>query len=264
MDRCDIDKGLTDGRQRFVVLAQPTILAQPGQSAFDLPATGSNHKTSAQAGHHLVGDIEDLLTPGLISRGLVSGVDHHAGPMGREGDAPQQSADRHLVLNVGGVHHGPDQQPQRINGNLTFASLDPFAAIIAPWPPFSVVFTDWLSTITVLGWACRPARRRTCWRKQSLIRCHTPWSVSLRKYAYTACQGGKSCGRLRQLHPVRPTYKMALSISRSGYLRGRPVRCWGNNGAICSHSLSLRSLGYGFLSFMSLSVPPFRPFLNTL
>jgi hypothetical protein len=40
--------------------------------------------------------------------------------------------------------------------------------------PFSVVFTDWLSTIPAVGSGCLPSATRTARRRTSLIRSQTP------------------------------------------------------------------------------------------
>jgi len=71
-----------------------------------------------------------------------------------------------------------------------------------------------------------------------------PSALQVRKYQYTACQRGKSCGRARHWQPVQATYTKALTISRRSYLAGRPpglgagMKRW--TWAQCR---SLRSLG---------------------
>ena len=47
---------------------------------------------------------------------------------------------------------GDQQQPERIDQDVTLASVDLLARIVAVDPPFSVVLTDWLSRIAAEGW----------------------------------------------------------------------------------------------------------------
>lgn len=74
------------------------------------------------------------------------------------------------ILDVGGVdNHGQDQ-PQGVNEQMPFAPIDMLGSIVSADPPFSVVFTDWLSRIAALGSSSRPSWRRTWPRKVSWIR----------------------------------------------------------------------------------------------
>jgi hypothetical protein len=80
------------------------------------------------------------------------------------------------------MHDEPDDQPDRIDNDVTFPSENLLAGVISAKPPFSVVFTLWLSMIPALGVDSRPASRRTSSRSESCIFCHTPLSWKLRKY----------------------------------------------------------------------------------
>ena len=70
-------------------------------------------------------------------------------------------------LGFGGIHH-----------NVTFASLYPLASVVTSRPPFSVVFTDWLSMTAALGLAARPWDCRRLERRASLALCQV---LSLRQ-----------------------------------------------------------------------------------
>lgn len=62
------------------------------------------------------------------------------------------------VLDVGGVHDGVQQQTQRIYENVALLALDLLARIVAVRivrPPFSALFTLWLSMMAAVGLACR-------------------------------------------------------------------------------------------------------------
>jgi hypothetical protein len=50
---------------------------------------------------------------------------------------------------------------------VTLATVDLLAHVVSMGPPFSVVFTDWLSMIPALGSSSRPARFLTSRRRAS-------------------------------------------------------------------------------------------------
>ncbi len=64
------------------------------------------------------------------------------------------------------MNDGVEQKAYRIDKNVPLLALDLLARIIArridPGPPFSALFTLWLSMITAEGLASRPARSRHC------------------------------------------------------------------------------------------------------
>jgi len=68
------------------------------------------------------------------------------------------------ILDVGGMDDGVQQQTQRIDENMPLLALDQLAGIepvrIDASPPFSALFTLWLSMIAALGLASRSARSR--------------------------------------------------------------------------------------------------------
>ena len=68
------------------------------------------------------------------------------------------------VLNAGGMNDGLEQQAQRIYENMALLALDLFARIIAmridAGPPFSALFTLWLSMMAAVGLASLSALSR--------------------------------------------------------------------------------------------------------
>ena len=68
------------------------------------------------------------------------------------------------ILNAGGMNDGLEQQAQRIYENMALLALDLFARIIAmridAGPPFSALFTLWLSMMAAVGLASRSASSR--------------------------------------------------------------------------------------------------------
>jgi hypothetical protein len=68
------------------------------------------------------------------------------------------------ILDVSGMNDGVEQQTQRIYQNVALLALDLFARIIAmridAGPPFSALFTLWLSMMAAVGLASRSACSR--------------------------------------------------------------------------------------------------------
>ena len=63
------------------------------------------------------------------------------------------------ILDIGGMNDGVEQQAQRIYENMALLALDLLARIIAmridAGPPFSALFTLWLSMMAAVGLASR-------------------------------------------------------------------------------------------------------------
>ena len=68
------------------------------------------------------------------------------------------------ILNVGGMDDGVQQQSERIDENMPLLAFDQLAGIepmrINAGPPFSALFTLWLSMMAAVGLASRSARSR--------------------------------------------------------------------------------------------------------
>jgi hypothetical protein len=79
------------------------------------------------------------------------------------------------------MHEDDEEQPEDINDNVALAAADAFASVIAADPPFSVVFTVWLSMMPALGVRCRPEASRRSPRRVSCIRSQTPARRHARK-----------------------------------------------------------------------------------
>jgi hypothetical protein len=144
------------------------------------------------------------------------------------------------------MDHNGQQQSNGVYHNMTLTSIDFLASIIAPGPPFSVVFTDWLSMMAALGVGSRPWASLTLGRSASWILSQVPSSRHCLKYHHTVPHGGKSWGSIRQGMPPRRTYKIPLITSRNSTVGGCPPGFGsGSNGASSFHWASVRSLGYG-------------------
>ena len=68
------------------------------------------------------------------------------------------------ILDIGGMNDGVQQQTERVYQNVALLALDLFARIIArridARPPFSALFTLWLSMMQAVGLASRSAFSR--------------------------------------------------------------------------------------------------------
>ena len=144
--------------------------------------------------------------------------------------------------------HGQEQSGG-VHYDVALASGHLFAGVVAARPPFSVVFTDWLSMIAPLGVASRPSLSRTMGRSASSTRSQVPSLRHFRKYHQTVPQGGRSWGIIRQGIPPRKTYRMPFTTSRRCTVRGCPLReSVGNRGSSKPHWASVKSVGYALRS----------------
>ena len=256
MNHSYVDPGLGCLGQGFVVpvsstgqaLAQPTAPAEPRECSFDHPSSRQHLKVVAVPG--ALDNLERPACQGPDPLDQLSSIASIGPDQPHAGKPPCQFIDDQLrsisILDIGRMHHHRQQQPHGIYNDVSLSTVDLLASIIATRPPFSVVLTDWLSMIAALGVGLLPSDCRTLGRRASWTRSQVPSSVHLRKYVHNVCQGGRSCGSIRQGHPVRSTYTMPLTTSRISTVRGRPPGlAGGSKGSRMSHSWSVRSLGYG-------------------
>ena len=276
MGHCYVHPGLGGFRQGLVVLAQPSAPSQPGQRSFHHPAPGQHLKAMA-----VPGTLYDLQDPtgeeGHPVRQLPPVAAISPDKL-QAWKSSQQFTDDQLGSIPPELAEGPGcwpggppppaavpwYLPHGIYNDMPLSSGDFLASVIAPRPPFSVVFTLWLSMMAALGAEFRPSASRTMGRSASWTRSQVPSTDHRRKYLYKVCQGGKSWGAIRQGQPARSTYKMPLTTSRRSTLCGRPPGlAGGSNGKRISHCSPVRSLGYG-LRFMPTVYDLSLCFGNTL
>ena len=75
----------------------------------------------------------------------------------------EHEADAIAILDTGGVNGSTQQQAKRIYENVALLALDLFSRIVAMRivkPPFSALFTLWLSMTAAVGLASRSSRSR--------------------------------------------------------------------------------------------------------
>src|SRR4051795_13278199 len=169
----EADRGKAEEGERLAVevlpiLGQSTAAVQPSYGAFDNPALRENDKPFRliRALHDFkVHAPQDLFDRTSELRSLVSaiGVELHQKRIAREEHGHQPNAPV-AILDIGGVHDRVHQQALRVDEKVTLLAFDPFTRIIARrvdrGPPFSALFTLWLSMIATVGLASREACSR--------------------------------------------------------------------------------------------------------
>jgi hypothetical protein len=150
------------------IFGEPPATVEPSQRAFNDPALGQHDEALG-----LIGSLDDVrLQAG--QDGLAGAVELAAliGGVGeqrlQERIHPEQRRQQQhaavAILNVGGMNDGVQQQTQRVYQNVALLALDLLTRIIARWvdvrPPFSALFTLWLSMMAAVGLASRSACSR--------------------------------------------------------------------------------------------------------
>ena len=246
-----MNPSLSGFRQFLVVLAEPSATAEPSQRALHHPSAGQYFELVAVRvpPHHLQqppsgGPGPCRQTPGIGCVGpdyLETREASHQFGQYQPGPVP--------VLDVGCVNDHGQEQPSSIHYDVALASRHLLARVIAARPPFSVVFTDWLSMMAPLGVASRPSLSRTMGRSASSTRSQVPSVRHFLKYHHTVPQGGRSWGIIRQGMPPRNTYRTPFTTSRSFTVRGCPLdESGGNKGSSKLHWASVKSVGYALRS----------------
>jgi hypothetical protein len=150
------------------ILGEPATPTEPADGALDNPAHGFDHKTSGMVGppddfDHQVGhDVGDRIQEDRSAIGAV------CEQLAQERELSEQRGQQEdatvAVLNVSGRHQHVQHQSECINQDMALLAFDQLAGIEAVWidarPPFSALFTLWLSTIQAVGLASRSACSR--------------------------------------------------------------------------------------------------------
>ena len=152
----------------FPVLGEPTAPVEPADGAFDNPALrfddeafgmiATSDDIDRQHGHDGGGG-------GLEDRSRIAAVCEQ---LAQERELPEQGGQQQhaaiAILHVGGGDQRVQQQAKFVDEYVAFLALDQLAGIEAMrvdrGPPFSALFTLWLSTIQAVGLASRPACSR--------------------------------------------------------------------------------------------------------
>ncbi len=157
-------------RERFAVevlpiLGESSTAIKPGNAALDDPAFGQNDE-----GVQLVA-LDDFDNPMAAAGGGECGARPPIARVGKdannEGKQLPRARIEHesssvAILDIGRVNGRIQQQAERIYENVALLALDLLSRIVAvridARPPFSALFTLWLSMIAAVGLASRSSR----------------------------------------------------------------------------------------------------------
>ena len=163
MNHCYVDPRLRCIGQGLVVLAQPTAPAEPRECSLDHPSSGQHLKLMA-----VPGTFHNFKRPacqGPDPLDQLSGIACIGPDQSQTWKPPYHFVYDQLrsisVLNISRMYHHGQHQPYGIHYDVSLSTVDLLASIIATRPPFSVVFTDWLSMMAALGVGLLPSASRT-------------------------------------------------------------------------------------------------------
>jgi hypothetical protein len=152
----------------FLVLGETATASEPADGAFDDPALGQHDEAFG-----LITAADDV--GDQARQGVGQTIMEHRAGTGAVGkqlvekrELSEQRGQDHeaaiAILNIGGGDQGMQQQSQIIDENVALLALDQLAAIkpvrINAAPPFSALFTLWLSMMQAVGLASRSACSR--------------------------------------------------------------------------------------------------------
>lgn len=150
------------------ILSEATTTVQPADSAFNDPAFGQNDEA---LGPIRTADDFDC----EVRRNVCQAVKEHRtciAAVGKqlleERELSEQRGQDHdaavAILDISGRHQRVQQQTQRIDQNVPLLTFDQLSGIeamgIDSGPPFSALFTLWLSMMQAVGLASRSSSSR--------------------------------------------------------------------------------------------------------
>jgi len=150
------------------ILGEATTTVQPADSAFNDPAFGQNDEA--------LGPIRTANDFGCeVRHNVCQAVPEHRTSITAVGkqllekrELSEQRGQDHdaavAILDISRRHQRVQQQTQRIDQNVTLLAFDQLSGIEAMWidssPPFSALFTLWLSMMQAVGLASRSSSSR--------------------------------------------------------------------------------------------------------
>ena len=151
----------------FPVLCQAPASSKPGEGALHNPLLGKTIKPFARSERLTISifTCANIFPRRRETRALIAtiGVELQQEWIKTE----QRRHDKFAaiaILYVGGVHDGVDQQALRVDENVALLALDLFSRVVTrrinPGPPFSALFTLWLSMTAAVGLASRQTASR--------------------------------------------------------------------------------------------------------
>jgi hypothetical protein len=162
-------------RQRFAIavlpiLGEPPTTIEPSERAFDDPAFWQDYKSVRAIG--TFDDLHRQMRANLGQSGgefrpLIAGIGEQL--LQKRIHPEQGGHDENAtvaILNVGRMHNSMQQQAYCIDQNMPLLALDFLARIVTRRidadPPFSALFTLWLSMMAALGLTSRSDCSRHC------------------------------------------------------------------------------------------------------
>src|SRR5262249_30925358 len=137
------------------ILGKPSAAVEPSKGAFDDPTAWKHHESFRP-----IGALDDFsfelwqdLRQGLLKvRPLVATIGKELFQERVHPEKGRKKQDAAIaILDIGRMNDGVQQQTQRVYENMALLALDLFARVIAmridAAPPFSALFTLWLSTM---------------------------------------------------------------------------------------------------------------------
>jgi hypothetical protein len=123
---------------------------------------------------------------GKASKSLLSRRERLSQPNVRQSrkagpECPEHRFGPIAVLAPRRMHSHDEEQTKDLDDDVALAPAYTLASLRAPEPPFSVVFTVWLSMIPALGSRVRPAASRRPSRSVACLRSQTPARRQVRK-----------------------------------------------------------------------------------
>ena len=167
-DRGETEEGECVVVAVFPILGEPPAAVEPADGAFDDPAFGFDDE--AFGAISAFDDLDHEAAHGF--RGAVcedrSGIGAVGEQSAQERELSEQCGQHEdatvAILNIGGSHQRVQHQTQRVDQEVALLTLDQLAGIEAVWidagPPFSALFTLWLSITQAVGLASRSACSR--------------------------------------------------------------------------------------------------------
>ena len=158
-------RALRDKFSRF--FGEPAATAEPSESALHDPALGQRLEARGLAA------LDDLQPPATCSghRGrcrpaLIGAIGKDDLDERKQPSRRAQERNRSIpVLNIGRMDHGHQKKGQCVDKNVPLLTLDFLARVVTARinvrPPFSALFTLWLSRIAAVRLASRPSCSRT-------------------------------------------------------------------------------------------------------
>ena len=154
--------------QTFPILGQSAAAIEPADGSLDDPAFGQNDE--GLCGIRSFDDFQihlaqDTLKRRLELRPLVASIGVELEKKGIEAEQARHDENAAIaILNIRRMDDGMHQQALRIDKDVALLAFDFLARVVAARvdaaPPFSALFTLWLSMIAAVGLASRPAFSR--------------------------------------------------------------------------------------------------------